>query len=137
MYRTLRQVFIRVGGMEAAATAAEAVPAAAVQAGGSPLGASSGRRWSAGTIPATHDRGPQWETTGMPEAEAAAAGRAAGSTRARYSTQGSTAAGTTAGITAEGAATIAGITKPPPHGRVDTACFITIFSGTFYTVFFS
>ena len=42
--RTLRQVFIRVGGMEAAATAAEAVPAAAVQAGGSPLGASSGRR---------------------------------------------------------------------------------------------
>ncbi len=63
----------------------------------------------------------------MPEAEAAAAGRTAGTTRARHSTQGSTAAGTTAEITAEGAATIAGITKPPPHGRVDTAWFIAIF----------
>ncbi len=63
---------------------------------------------------------------------AAVADRAAGTTRARLSTQGSTAAGTTAGTTAvttaEGAVTIAGITKPPPQGRVDTAWFILILS---------
>jgi hypothetical protein len=69
----------------------------------------------------------------MPEAEAAAAGQAAGSTRARHSTQGSTTAGITTEITAEGAATTAGTIKPPPHGRVDKGLIITIFfSGTFY-----
>jgi hypothetical protein len=63
----------------------------------------------------------------MPEAEAAAADRAAGTTRACPSTQGSTAAGTTAATIAEGAVTTAGITKPPPQGRVDMAWFISIF----------
>jgi hypothetical protein len=55
----------------------------------------------------------------MPETEAAAADQAAGSTRARPSTQGSTAAGFTAEISAGGAVMIASIIKPPPHGRVD------------------
>ena len=55
----------------------------------------------------------------MQETEAAAAGQAVGSTRARHSTQGSTAAGFTAEISAGGAAMTAGIIKPPPHGRAD------------------
>jgi hypothetical protein len=68
----------------------------------------------------------------MPEAEAAAAGQAAGSTRARHSTQGSTTAGITAEITAVGAAMTAGTIRPPPHGRVDKGLISTIFSGTLY-----
>ena len=60
----------------------------------------------------------------MPETEAAAADQAAGSTRARPSTQGSTAAGSTAGTSAGGAVMTAGITKPPPHGRADLGLFI-------------
>jgi hypothetical protein len=67
----------------------------------------------------------------MQETEAAAAGQAVGTTRARPSTQGSTAAGFTAGISAGGAVTTAGTTKPPPHGRADKGLTIANFSGSF------
>jgi hypothetical protein len=73
----------------------------------------------------------------MPEAEAAAAGQAVGSTRARHSTQGSTAAGFTAGITAGGVVTTAGTIKSPPHGRADKGLIIATFSSSFYFVSFS
>jgi hypothetical protein len=62
----------------------------------------------------------------MPEAEAAAAGQAVGSTRARHSTEGSTAAGFTAGITVGGAVTTAGTIKPPPRGRADKGLIIPV-----------